>query len=291
MKVTNEEIKYSQLQINFEDSMQEDSAEHESNAGVYASSKITENNITNGFVVSDRLLEKIMDKENVRVALKRVISNKGSHGVDGMKVDELRAYLNENWITLKQSVMVGKFRLNPARRVEISKEDGIKKRKLGIPTTVDRVIQQAIAQILSPMYEIQFSDSSYGFRPNRSAHQAIGKCQQYIQEGYTYAVDMDLEKYFDTIDHSKLIEILSRTIKDGRVISLIHKYLRAGVVIGGTFEETIEGVMQGGPLSPLLGNVMLNELDKVLEARGHRFARYADDRAPRKRIKQLARVA
>jgi len=277
MKVTNEEIKYSQLHINFEGSMQEDSAEHESNAGAYASSKIIENNITNGFVVKDRLLEKIMDKENVRVALKRVISNKGSHGIDGMKVDELRAYLNGNWITLKQSVMDGKFRPNPARRVEILKEDGIKKRKLGIPTTVDRVIQQAIAQILSPMYEVQFTDSSYGFRPNRSAHQAIRKCQQYIQEGYNYAVDMDLEKYFDTINHSKLIEILSKIIKDGRVISLIHKYLRAGVVIGGTFEETIEGVMQGGPLSPLLGNVMLNELDKVLEARCHRFARYADD--------------
>lgn len=120
----------------------------------------------------------------------------------------------------------------------MDKENGIKKRKLGIPTTVDRVIQQAIAQILSPMYEVQFSDSSYGFRPNRSAHQVIRKCQQYIQEGYIYTVDMDLEKYFDTIDHSKLIEILSRTIKDGRVISLIHKYLRAGVVIGGTFEET-----------------------------------------------------
>lgn len=277
MNITDKEIKYSQLQINFEDSLQEDSAEHESNAGVYASLKITENNITNGFVVQDRLLEKIMDKENVRVALKRVISNKGSHGVDGMKVDELRSYFNDNWATLKQSVMDGTFRPNPARRVEILKEDGIKKRKLGIPTTVDRVIQQAIAQILSPMYEVQFSDNSYGFRPKRSAHQAIGKGQQYIQEGYTYAVDMDLEKYFDTINHSKLIEILSRTIKDGKVISLIHKYLRAGVIIGHSYEETIEGVMQGGPLSPLLGNVMLNELDKVLEQRGLRFARYADD--------------
>lgn len=277
MKVTDKGIKYSQLQTNIEGSLQEDSAEHESNAGVYASLKITENNITNGFVVKDRLLEKIMDKENVRVALKRVISNKGSHGVDGMKVDELRAYLNNNWTTLKQSIMDGTFSPNPARRVEILKEDGIKKRKLGIPTTVDRVIQQAIGQILSPMYEGQFSDNSYGFRPKRSAHQAIRKCQQYTQEGYTYAVDMDLEKYFDTINHSKLIEILSRTIKDGRVISLIHKYLRAGVVIGYSYEETIEGVMQGGPLSPLLGNVMLNELDKVLEQRGHRFARYADD--------------
>ena len=277
MKVTDKEIKYSQLQINFEDSLQEDNAEQESNAGVYVSLKITENNITNGFVVKDRLLEKIMNKENVRVALKRVISNKGSHGVDGMKVDELRAYLNDNWITLKQSIMDGTFRPNPARRVEILKEDGIKKRKLGIPTTVDRVIQQAIAQILSPIYEVQFSDNSYGFRPKRSAHQAIRKCQQYIQEGYTYAVDMDLERYFDTINHSKLIEILSRTIKDGRVISLIHKYLRAGVIIGYSYEETIEGVMQGGPLSPLLGNVMLNELDKELEQRGLRFTRYADD--------------
>jgi len=175
------------------------------------------------------------------------------------------------------SVEDGTFCPNPARRVEILKEDGIKKRKLGIPTTVDRVIQQAISQILSPMYEVQFSENSYGFRPNRSAHQAIRKCQEYIQEGYTYAVDMDLERYFDTLNHSKLIEILSRTIKDGRVISLIHKYLRAGVVIGYSYEETIEGVMQGGPLSPLLGNVMLNELDKVLEQRGLRFARYADD--------------
>jgi RNA-directed DNA polymerase len=190
MKVTNKEIKYSQLQNKIEGSMHEDNAEHESNAGVYASLKITENNITNGFVVKDRLLEKIMDKENVRVALKRVTSNKGSHGVDGMKVDELRTYLNENWITLKQSVMDGTFRPNPARRVEILKEDGIKKRKLGIPTTVDRVIQQAIAQILSPMYEVQFSDNSYGFRPKRGAHQAIIKCQQYIQDGYIYAVDM-----------------------------------------------------------------------------------------------------
>jgi len=277
MNVTDKEIKYSQLQPKGEDFMQEDSAEHESNAGVYVSLKITENNATNGFVVKERLLEKIMDKGNVRVALKRVISNKGSHGIDGMKVDELRAYLNNNWITLKQSVLDGKFRPNPARRVEIPKEDGIKKRKLGIPTAVDRVIQQAIAQILSPMYEVQFSDSSYGFRPNRSAHQAIRKCQQYIQEGHIYAVDMDLEKYFDTINHSKLIEILSRTIKDGRLISLIHKYLRAGVVIGCNYEETFEGVMQGGPLSPLLGNVTLNELDKVLEQRGLRFVRYADD--------------
>lgn len=177
MNVTDKEIKYSQLQDNIEDSLQEDSAEHESKAGVYDSLKIAEN-ITNGYVVKDRLLENIMDKENVRAAMKRAISNKGSHGVDGMKVDELRDYLNDNWTTLKQSVMSGTFCPNPARRVEIIKEDGIKKRKLGIPTTVDGVIQQAIAQKLSPVYEGQFSDNSYGFRPKRSAHQAINKCKE-----------------------------------------------------------------------------------------------------------------
>jgi group II intron reverse transcriptase/maturase len=160
--------------------------------------------------------------------------------------------------------------------VEIPKDNG-KKRLLGIPTVVDRVIQQAITQVLSPIYERQFSETSYGFRPRRSAHQALRKCQEFIDEGYIYAIDMDLEKFFDTVNHSKLVEILSRTIKDGRVISLIHKYLGAGVVVRNTFEETALGVPQGGPLSPLLSNIMLNELDKELERRGHRFVRYADD--------------
>lgn len=276
MKVTDKEIKYSQLQFNFEDSLQENNAEHEGNAGVYASSKITENNNTNRYAVEERLLEKIVDKGNFRVALKRVIANKGTHGVDGMKVDELRTYLNDNWETLKQSILDGKYRPNPVRRVEIPKDNG-KVRKLGIPTAIDRVIQQAIAQVLSPIFEPLFSENSYGFRPKRNAHQAIKKCQEYIQEGYVYAVDMDLEKYFDTVNQSKLIEILSRTIKDGRVISLIHKYLRAGVIVKNTYEETVQGFSQGGNLSPLLSNVMLNELDQLLERRGLRFVRYADD--------------
>jgi RNA-directed DNA polymerase len=164
---------------------------------------------------------------------------------------------------------------NPVRRVEIPKEKGT--RKLGIPSVVDRVIQQAIAQILSPIYENQFSENSYGYRPGRNAHQALNKCRSYITEGYHHAVDMDLEKFFDTVNQSKLIEVLSRTVKDGRVISLIHKYLNAGVVVRNKFEETEMGVPQGSPLSPVLSNIMLNELDKELERRGHGFVRYADD--------------
>jgi group II intron reverse transcriptase/maturase len=209
-------------------------------------------------------------------AYKRVKSNKGSGGVDKMEVESLLSYLVHHKEELIQSIMEGTYRPNPVRRVEIPKENG-KMRMLGIPTVVDRVVQQAIAQVLSPIYEKQFSPSSYGFRPKRSAHQALNQCKDHIADGYKYAVDMDLEKFFDTVNQSKLIEILSRKIKDGRVISLIHKYLNAGVVVRNKFETTEFGVPQGGPLSPLLSNIMLNELDKELEKRGHRFVRYADD--------------
>lgn len=201
-----------------------------------------------------------------------------------MEVDELLPYLRENREQLIQTIRDGKYHPNPVRRVEIPKEEKGKVRKLGIPTVVDRVIQQAISQILSPIFETQFSEYSYGFRPKRSAHDAINQCQRNVNEGYKYVVDMDLEKFFDTVSQSKLIEVLSRTIKDGRVISLIHKYLRAGVVVRHKFEETEVGVPQGGPLSPLLSNIMLNELDKELTARGHKFVRYADDSAPRRRV-------
>lgn len=275
MNVTDKEIKCSQPLK--EGLPQKDSSESKRYVGVHDSLGITENNITNANKLKERLLEKILDRDNLNNAFKRVKSNKGTHGVDEMEVDELLQYFKDNGNQLKQSILDGKYRPYPVRRVEIPKDDGKKKRNLGIPTVVDRVIQQAIAQVLSPIFEEQFSDNSYGFRPKRSAHQAIKKCQDNIQQGYKYAVDMDLEKFFDTVNQSKLIEVLSRTIKDGRVISLIHKYLRAGVVIRHKFEETKMGVPQGGPLSPLLSNIMLNELDKELEKRGHRFVRYADD--------------
>ena len=176
-----------------------------------------------------------------------------------------------------QEIREGKYKPNPVRRVEIPKEIKGEFRKLGVPTVVDRVIQQAIAQELSPIYEEQFSENSFGFRPQKGAHGALRQCQKNVNDGYVYVVDMDLEKFFDTVCQSKLIEVLSRTIKDGRVISLIHKYLNAGVIANGMFERTEVGMPQGGPLSPLLSNVMLNELDKELERRGHRFVRYADD--------------
>ena len=194
-----------------------------------------------------------------------------------MQVDELLPYLRENQETLIQEIRNGKYKPNPVRRVEIPKETKGEFRKLGVPTVVDRVVQQAIAQELSPIFEEQFSENSFGFRPKRGAHDALRQCQKNVNDGYVYVVDMDLEKFFDTVCQSKLIEVLSRTVKDGRVISLIHKYLNAGVVANGKFERTEVGMPQGGPLSPLLSNIMLNELDKELESRGHRFIRYADD--------------
>jgi len=274
MKVTESGVKGSQLHR--EGSTQKDSTEYEGYAGVHIPARITETDNTNADLPKEGLLERIVRRDNLNEAFKRVKANKGSHGIDGMGVDELLPYLKENGEALRQSILDGKYRPNSVRRVEIPKENG-KKRNLGIPTVVDRVIQQAIAQTLTPIYEKQFSENSFGFRPKRSAHHAIRRSQRNIQEGYKYVVDMDLEKYFDTVNQSKLIEVLSRTIKDGRVISLIHKYLKAGVIVNHKFEETEVGVPQGGNLSPILSNIMLNELDKELESRGHRFVRYADD--------------
>ena len=225
---------------------------------------------------SDRMLEYILTPDNLNRAYRQVKVNKGSGGIDGMEVEQLLPYLREHKDEITESLLSGRYRPNPVRRVEIPKEGG-KTRQLGIPTVVDRVIQQSIAQVLSLVYEPKFSETSYGFRPRRSAHQALQKAQEIINNGYKYCVDLDLEKFFDTVSHSKLIQLLGETIKDGRVISLIHKYLNAGVMVGHKYEETTEGVPQGGPLSPILSNIMLNELDHELERRGLPFVRYADD--------------
>jgi RNA-directed DNA polymerase len=255
--------------------LQKNRAEPEGYAGGQTFIWIAENNLTDADRPEYGLLEQMLSPSNLNQAYKRVRSNRGRGGIDKMEVESLRDYLVKNKGELIQSILDGRYRPNPVLRVEIPKEKG--KRNLGIPTVVDRVIEQAIAQILSPIYEKQFSENSYGFRPGRNAHQALNKCRDYITEGYIYAVDIDLEKFFDTVNQSKLIEVISRTVKDGRVVSLIHKYLNAGVVVRNKFEETEMGVPQGSPLSPVLSNIMLNELDKELEKRGHRFVRYCDD--------------
>ena len=275
MKVTDSRFKNRQLHI--EDYLQMVSAEQKEYAEVFDYGKITEKSGIITDYWTNNLLDLILRKANLNKAYKRVRANKGKGGIDGMQVDELLPFLRENQETLIQEIRNGKYKPNPVRRVEIPKETKGEFRKLGVPTVVDRVIQQAITQELTPIYEEQFSKNSFGFRPNRGAHNALKQCQKNINDGYVYVVDMDLEKFFDTVCQSKLIEILGRTIKDSRLISLIHKYLNAGVVADGIFERSEEGMPQGGPLSPLLSNVMLNELDKELEHRGHRFVRYADD--------------
>ena len=275
MNVT--ESRFKNRQLHMEDYLQMVSAEQKEYAEVFDYSKITEKSGVITDYWTNNLLELILRKENLNKAYKKVKSNKGSGGIDGMQVDELLSYLKENQENLTQKIRDGRYKPNPVRRVEIPKETKGEYRKLGVPTVVDRVIQQAITQELTPIYEEKFSDNSFGFRPKRGAYDALRQCQKNVNDGYVYVVDMDLEKFFDTVCQSKLIEVLSRTIKDGRVISLIHKYLNAGVIANGMFERTEIGMPQGGPLSPLLSNIMLNELDKELERRGHRFVRYADD--------------
>jgi group II intron reverse transcriptase/maturase len=237
---------------------------------------ITEKNLTENDRLGYGMLEYILSPANLNAAYLKVKRNKGAGGVDKMEVESLKDYLVANKDVLTMSILRGKYSPNPVRMIEIPKDNG-QKRLLGIPTVVDRVVEQAIAQVLIPIYEPQFSDHSYGFRPRRNAHPALKKCRDYITEGYGYAVDLDLEKFFDKVNHSKLIEVLSRRIKDGRVVSLIHKYLNSGVRVGGKVEDSEMGVPQGGPLSPLLSNIMLNKLDKEVERRGHKFVRFADD--------------
>jgi len=263
-------------QLHKEDCLQEIRVELRGNVGVPSISSTSEKGRNDVSEYANRLLERILEPSNMNFAYKRVKANKGRHGVDGMTVDELLQFLKQNGKQLIQSLMEGNYKPQPVRRVELPKPDG-GVRLLGIPTVIDRVIQQSIAQVLSPIYEMRFSETSYGFRPNKSAKEAVLKCKEYIDAGYRWAVDIDLAKYFDTVNHDKLMRLLSETITDGRVLSLIRNYLRSGVMINGTVEETEIGCPQGGNLSPLLSNIMLNELDKELTQRNLKYCRYADD--------------
>lgn len=222
------------------------------------------------------MLEEILHIRNVQHAVKRVISNGGASGVDGMQIDELRDYLNTQWQTLRTDILSGTYRPHAVRKVEIPKASG-GKRMLGIPTVIDRVIQQSISQWLGVKYEGDFHDNSYGFRAHRNTHQAVLKAHEYLNQGYTWIVELDLEKFFDEVNHDKLMHLLGKKIKDRMTLKLIGKYLRCGIMENGLEQKRIKGTPQGSPLSPLLSNIILDELDTELSSRGHRFVRYADD--------------
>jgi RNA-directed DNA polymerase len=225
----------------------------------------------------ETLMEEVCERNNLQKALRRVKGNKGSAGVDGMRVEELPGFLKEHWPSVKRGLLRGEYQPKPVKRVEIPKDGSKEKRKLGIPCVLDRFIQQSLLQVLQRKWDATFSENSYGFRPKRSAHQAVAQSQAYVKEGYRYVVDIDLEKFFDRVCHDRLMSRLARRIGDKRVLKLIRSYLEAGIMENGLVTVPTEGTPQGGPLSPFLSNVVLDELDKELEARGHRFVRYADD--------------
>ena len=225
---------------------------------------------------TDRMMEEIVERENLKEALRRVKANKGAPGVDGMTVDQLGDYLKQHWPAIREQLLSGTYRPKPVKRVEIPKPDG-GVRKLGIPTVLDRFIQQAVMQVLQRQWDPEFSDHSYGFRPGRSAHQAVAQAQRYITEGCGWCVDLDLEKFFDRVNHDRLMAQIAKRVDDKRLLKLIRAFLNAGVMENGLISPSVEGTPQGGPLSPLLSNVVLDELDRELERRGHRYVRYADD--------------
>ena len=226
--------------------------------------------------VINELLEDVLASDNLARAWKRVKANKGAPGIDGMTIADFPAHARAHWPAVRQQVGEGRYQPQAVRRVEIPKPDG-GKRMLGIPTVMDRVIQQAVAQVLTPIFDPTFSESSFGFRPGRNAHQAIRQVQATVQEGRTIALDIDLAKFFDTVNHDVLMTLLAKTIGDKALLTLIGRYLRAGVLVGEHVEPSEVGTPQGGPLSPLLANILLDQLDRELQRRGHRFARYADD--------------
>jgi len=224
----------------------------------------------------ERVWECILSRENLKAALRRVKSNGGAPGVDGMMVEELPGHLKAHWPSIRAKLEAGTYRPSPVRRVAIRKLGG-GVRQLGIPTVLDRLIQQAMHQVLSPLFEETFSDRSYGFRPGRSARDAVRSAREQVEDGYRWVVDIDLERFFDTVNHDRLMARMKAVVKDKRVLRLVDAYLKAGVMVNGVVVETKEGTPQGGPLSPLLSNIVLTELDRKLEERGHRFVRYADD--------------
>lgn len=226
---------------------------------------------------TELMMEAVVERENMRLALSRVERNKGTAGVDGMPVTDLRPYLRRHWPRLKEELLGGRYEPQPVKRVEIPKPGGGEKRELGIPTVVDRLIQQALHQVLQPVFDPGFSRSSYGFRPGRNAHQAVLQARDYVAQGRRWVVDMDLEKFFDRVNHDILMARVARKVRDKRLLKLVRRYLQSGIMDGGVTSPRTQGTPQGGPLSPLLSNILLDELDKELERRGHAFCRYADD--------------
>jgi len=222
-------------------------------------------------------MEKVVRRGNVVAAYKRVVRNGGAPGVDGMRVDDLESHCDEHWARIREELLSDTYRPQLVRRVMIPKPGGGGERALGIPTVLDRMIQQALLQVLHPIFDPTFSEDSYGFRPKRSAHQAVQRAREHIASGHRWVVDLDLERFFDRVNHDVLMARVARRVKDKRVLRLIRRYLQAGMIEGGLVSPRTEGTPQGGPLSPLLSNILLDELDKELERRGHRFARYADD--------------
>jgi RNA-directed DNA polymerase len=231
----------------------------------------------NSFPQTMQMMEAVVERENMIAALRRVEANKGSAGVDEMTVESLRPYLRQHWPRVKEQLLAGRYRPSPVRRVDIPKPNGKGMRQLGIPTVLDRLIQQALHQVMQPVFDGDFSESSYGFRPGRSAQQAVLAGRAHVASGLRWVVDVDLEKFFDRVNHDVLMSRVARRVKDKRVLGLIRRYLQAGVMAGGVVSPRTEGTPQGGPLSPLLSNILLDELDKELENRGHSFCRYADD--------------
>ena len=224
----------------------------------------------------DTLLNELLSDDNLKIAKQRIKKNKGASGIDGMEVKELDEYLSKHLDEIKEQIRNKKYSPKPVKRVEIPKPDG-GVRNLGVPTVVDRFVQQAVAQVLTPIYEPKFSESSYGFRPNRCCEMAILKALEFMNDGYQWVVDIDLEKFFDNVNHDKMISLIMKDVKCGEIVSLINKFLKSGIMIDDEYKESVIGTPQGGNLSPLLSNIMLNQLDKELEARGLRFTRYADD--------------